>query len=97
MTRGIAARRTVPAAPIRAMIDGYGPLELTVIEYQPYEPSAYCWSPGWVCVSDDDTEFFVDEAGDVWRQPENTEVGSVAVIRAVAAAEEAAIEAAFFG
>lgn len=40
-----------------------------VEEFQPYEPSNYCWSPGWNCaVSIRGTVewFFVDEMGVVW-------------------------------
>jgi hypothetical protein len=63
---------------------------LTVEEFQPYEPSAYCWTPGWVCL-DVEVEYFIDETGQVWRQPENTVVGVAPEIKADADKLEAAL------
>jgi hypothetical protein len=78
---------TIPNEPLRAMTND-GPLELWAVDYHPLEPSAYCWDPGWTCVTVDDIEFFVNRAGDVFRQPENESVGTVAVLRAHADAME---------
>jgi hypothetical protein len=30
---------------------------------------------GWTCTTNNDTEYFVSESGDVWKQPENIVVG----------------------
>jgi len=61
---------------ISVKLDGDKTADLGVIEFQPYEPSAYCWDPGWVCYDlNDDTEYFVSVTGDVYKQPENKIVG----------------------
>jgi len=67
-------------------------VELGVEEFQPYEPSAYCWTPGWVCYDEKTaTEYFIDESGQVWKQPENTVVGVAPEIKADADKLEAAL------
>ena len=48
-----------------------------VEEFCPYEPSAYCWDPGWTCFDKAGQEFFVSQSGSVWMQPENKEVGVI--------------------
>lgn len=78
---------------ITVTLDHYPePVKLSVEEFQPYEPSAYCWSAGWVCVNEDDgMEYFIDESGQVWRQPENDLVGVAPEIKADADKLEAAL------
>ena len=51
-------------------------LLLDVEDFQPYEPSAYAWTPGWECaveIAGESVWFFVDECGVVWEG--ETEVG----------------------
>lgn len=46
---------------------------LDVEDFQPYEPSAYAWTPGWDCAVEIWGEvvwFFVDECGIVWQDNE---------------------------
>ena len=51
---------------------------LTVEEFQPYEPSMYCWDAGWTCFDGAGQEFYVSQGtGTVWKMPENKEVGTV--------------------
>lgn len=69
-------------------------VDLEIVEYQPYEPSAYCWCPGWVCV-DGETEYFVDETGQVWVQPANHVVGTAPEIVKQCEAMEKALDEAY--
>jgi hypothetical protein len=48
-----------------------------VEEFCPYEPSNYCWDPGWNCVDGAGQEFYVSQSGLVFKMPENKEVGLV--------------------
>lgn len=53
-------------------------LLLDVEDFQPLEPSAYCWTPGWNCavqIQGKTVWFFVDEAGVVWHSPNQDEDG----------------------
>jgi len=67
------------------------PVALTVEEFQPIDPAAYQLTVGWTCYSTVgwQQEYFVDECGIVWRQPENVEVGIAPEIKAAADAFEA--------
>jgi hypothetical protein len=40
-------------------------LKLDVVEFLPFEPSNYVWEAGWIA-SDDETDYFVSESGDVF-------------------------------
>jgi hypothetical protein len=56
---------------ISAIIDSIGeePIMLDVIEFHPYEPSAYVWCAGWSCEyqqQGETIEYFVDEGGIVY-------------------------------
>lgn len=83
---------------ISVNLDGNKTADLQVEEFQPYEPSAYCWSPGWVCYDlNTDTEYFIDETGQVWKQPENRVVGVAPVIVEQCKAMEKALDEAFGG
>lgn len=78
---------------ITVLLDGNKTADLQVEEFHPYEPSAYCWSPGWTCYDlNTDTEYFVDETGSVWVQPENRVAGVCPVIAEEAARIEAEME-----
>lgn len=55
------------------------PVALVVEEYNSYEPSNYCYDPGWICFEKDDVdaefEYFVSESGAVYIQPWNKVIG----------------------
>lgn len=60
-------------------------IKLNVEEYQPVEPSNYCWEAGWNCYSDEYmTEYFVSKSGIVYIQPDNIEVGIAPVVKEAA-------------
>jgi hypothetical protein len=80
---------------ITATINGKS-VELEVIEHVTCEPSAYQWEAGWVC-ADDETEYFVSESGDVWLQPENTNVGHAPAIKRECDRRERELDAASHG
>lgn len=69
-------------------------VDLEIVEYHPYEPSAYCWSPGWTCCEGED-EYFVDETGLVWVQPANVVVGIAPEIVAQCERMEQALDEAY--
>jgi len=75
------------------LLDGNKTADLQVEEHVPYEPSAYQWEAGWRCYDlNTDTEYFVSEGGEVWKQPENRVVGVCPAVRAAAERMEALLD-----
>jgi hypothetical protein len=65
-------------------------VRLWVEEFVPIDPAAFQHEAGWTCYSKN-KEYFVSEAGDVYRQPENVVVGFAPVLREDAEKRESEI------
>jgi hypothetical protein len=64
------------------ILDGNKTADVVVEEFHPVEPSAYVWEAGWTCYDlNTDTEYFVSQAGIVYKQPENRTVGICPVVK----------------
>jgi len=67
-------------------------VSLDVVDFHPYEPSAYCTDPGYSAVElvhpDREIDYFVSLDGTVYRQPENKVVGYAPKLRAAAQVQE---------
>lgn len=79
-------------------LDGNKTAELGVEERVEYEPAAYQTEAGWTCFDPrGEVEYFVSEAGIVYSQPSNREVGVAPAIKAVADKLDAEVEEAVEG
>lgn len=64
--------------------DGSANMWVEMFEYHPYEPSNYCWDPGWLCEDPFGTCWFINEAGDVFEERGSEVVGYCPSIKATA-------------
>jgi hypothetical protein len=57
--------------------------KLDVVEYHPFEPSAYVWDSGWSCVDskDSDEEYYVSEGGDVFLHGKSEVIGIAPAVK----------------
>jgi hypothetical protein len=77
---------------ISVLIGGNTAVDLTVEEFHPYDPAAYVVDPGWTAYDSNGVEYFVNQCGDVFRQPENESVGIAPVIAGECDRREAEFE-----